>query len=206
MSTEKDKSLIISIVIVFIIVGGLVFVGLSSNPGSTPSTASTTDNTTAQTPDTTADTTNTTASQPTTSPTQTSMDTSSSGALAAGQAFLADNKTKDGVVTLPDGLQYKILTAGTGPMPTKDQTVKVNYEGTLIDGTVFDSSYKRGEPIEFGVTQVIPGWTEVLQLMPVGSTWMVYIPSNLAYGATGQGPIGPNQTLIFKVELIDAHK
>jgi FKBP-type peptidyl-prolyl cis-trans isomerase FklB len=121
----------------------------------------------------------------------------------AGQQYLAANKSKDGVVTLPSGLQYKILTAGTGPKPTASDTVSVNYRGTLIDGTEFDSSYKRGEPATFGVGQVIKGWTEALQLMPVGSKWQLVIPSDLAYGERSPGGgIGPNSTLIFEVELL----
>jgi|WetSurMetagenome_2_1015567.scaffolds.fasta_scaffold05593_4 FKBP-type peptidyl-prolyl cis-trans isomerase FklB len=120
-----------------------------------------------------------------------------------GAAFLAANKTKEGVVTLPDGLQYKILKSGDGPKPTKEQTVKCHYRGTLIDGTEFDSSYKRGEPTEFPVGQVIKGWTEALQLMPMGSKWQLFIPSDLAYGQSGAGQtIGPNATLIFEIELI----
>jgi FKBP-type peptidyl-prolyl cis-trans isomerase FklB len=120
-----------------------------------------------------------------------------------GESFLAANKKKEGVVTLPSGLQYKILKSGDGPKPTKDQTVKCNYRGTLIDGTEFDSSYKRGEPTEFPVGQVIKGWTEALQLMPVGSKWQLFIPSDLAYGPNGAGQmIGPNATLIFEIELI----
>lgn len=120
-----------------------------------------------------------------------------------GETFLAANKTKSGVVTLPSGLQYKVITEGQGKQPTKSDTVTVNYAGTLIDGTEFDSSYKRGEPISFPVGGVIPGWTEALQLMKVGSTWELYIPAELAYGSRGAPPvIGPNQTLIFKVELL----
>lgn len=119
-----------------------------------------------------------------------------------GEAFLALNKSKPGVETLPDGLQYKIIKPGTGESPTGKDTVTVNYEGSLIDGQVFDSSYKRGKPISFKVSEVIPGWTEVLQKMKPGAEWMVYIPSSLAYGERGAGPIGPNQTLIFKIELI----
>jgi len=120
-----------------------------------------------------------------------------------GEAFLAANKGKDGVVTLPDGLQYKILTAGTGPKPASTDSVVCNYRGTLINGTEFDSSYKRGQPATFGVSQVIKGWTEALQLMPVGSKWQLFIPSNLAYGARGAGAeIGPDSTLIFEVELL----
>lgn len=120
-----------------------------------------------------------------------------------GEAFLAANKKKEGVVTLSSGLQYKILKSGDGPKPTKDQTVKCHYRGTLIDGTEFDSSYKRGEPTEFPIGQVIKGWTEALQLMPVGSKWQLFIPSDLAYGPEGRGQtIGPNATLIFDIELI----
>jgi len=120
-----------------------------------------------------------------------------------GEAFLAANKSKDGVVTLPSGLQYKILTAGTGPKPTASDSVKCNYRGTLINGTEFDSSYKRGQPTTFGVGQVIKGWTEALQLMPVGSKWQLFVPANLAYGERGAGAeIGPNSTLIFEVELL----
>ena len=121
-----------------------------------------------------------------------------------GDAFLAANKSKEGVVTLPSGLQYKILTPGTGPKPTASDSVVCNYKGTLINGTEFDSSYKRGEPATFPVTGVIKGWTEALQLMPVGSKWQLVIPSDLAYGPRGTpgGPIGPNATLIFEVELI----
>ena len=120
-----------------------------------------------------------------------------------GEAFLAANKSKDGVVTLPSGLQYKILTAGTGPKPTASDSVKCNYRGTLINGTEFDSSYKRGQPATFGVGQVIKGWTEALQLMPVGSKWQLFVPASLAYGERGAGAeIGPNSTLIFEVELL----
>jgi FKBP-type peptidyl-prolyl cis-trans isomerase len=121
----------------------------------------------------------------------------------AGEDFLAANKTTDGIVTLPSGLQYKILTAGTGPKPTLTDSVVCNYKGTLLDGTEFDSSFKRGQPATFPVGQVIKGWTEALQLMPVGSKWQLFIPSDMAYGPRGSGPtIGPNSTLIFEVELI----
>jgi FKBP-type peptidyl-prolyl cis-trans isomerase FklB len=121
----------------------------------------------------------------------------------AGQGFLAANKSKEGVVTLPSGLQYKILTEGTGTKPTASDTVVCNYRGTLIDGTEFDSSYKRGQPASFPVGQVIKGWTEALELMPVGSKWQLFVPSDLAYGSRGAGPtIGPNATLIFEVELL----
>lgn len=127
--------------------------------------------------------------------------------VSNGQQFLENNKKEQGVVTLPDGLQYKVLKEGTGPKPTANDTVIVHYSGTLINGNEFDSSYKRGQPITFPVRGVIPGWTEALQLMPVGSTWMLYIPSSLAYGANGAPPvIGPNETLIFKVELLGIQK
>ncbi len=121
-----------------------------------------------------------------------------------GGAFLAANKDKEGVVTLPSGLQYKILNAGDGPKPTASDSVVCNYKGTLINGTEFDSSYKRGQPATFGVGQVIKGWTEALQLMPVGSKWQLFIPSSLAYGERGEprGGIEPNATLIFEVELL----
>jgi FKBP-type peptidyl-prolyl cis-trans isomerase FklB len=118
-----------------------------------------------------------------------------------GAAFLAANATKEGVVALPSGLQYKILVAGTGPKPTATDTVVCNYRGTLLDGTEFDSSAKRG-PATFRVGGVIKGWTEALQLMPVGSKWQLFIPPDLAYGDRGQGPGGPNATLIFEVELV----
>lgn len=126
--------------------------------------------------------------------------------IAKGDKFMAENATKEGVVTLPSGLQYKIITQGTGAIPTTESQVKVHYHGTLIDGTVFDSSVDRGEPITFGVTQVIPGWTEALQLMPVGSKWMLYIPYSLAYGDRDGGPIPAYSNLIFEVELIDIEK
>ena len=120
-----------------------------------------------------------------------------------GEAFLAANKSKEGVVALPSGLQYKILAQGTGPKPRASDTVVCNYRGTLINGTEFDSSYKRGQPASFAVNQVIRGWTEALQLMPVGSKWELFIPPNLAYGPRGAGGmIGPNATLIFEVELL----
>lgn len=121
-----------------------------------------------------------------------------------GEAFLAENKTKEGIVTLPSGLQYKILTEGTGPKPAATDTVVCNYKGTLLDNTEFDSSYKRGQPATFPVSGVIKGWTEALQLMPVGSKWQLFIPSELAYGARGGpgGGIGPNATLVFEVELM----
>lgn len=121
----------------------------------------------------------------------------------AGAAFLAENKTKEGVVTLPSGLQYKVLTPGTGPKPTATDTVVCQYKGTLLDGSEFDSSYKRGQPATFAVGRVIKGWTEALQLMPVGSKWQIFIPADLAYGERGAGNvIPPNATLIFEVELV----
>ncbi len=119
-----------------------------------------------------------------------------------GAAFLAANATKPGVVTLPSGLQYKILAPGTGPKPTAADSVVCNYRGTLLDNTEFDSSYKRGQPATFPVTGVIKGWTEALQLMPVGSKWQLFIPADLAYGERAQGPGGPNATLVFEVELV----
>ncbi|KAA2241886.1 FKBP-type peptidyl-prolyl cis-trans isomerase [Chitinophaga agrisoli] len=123
---------------------------------------------------------------------------------AAGDAFLAANKAKPGVTTLPDGLQYLVLKEGTGPKPTANDRVKTHYHGTLIDGTVFDSSVDRGQPITFAVGGVIKGWTEALQLMPVGSKWRLFIPADLAYGDRQQGPkIGPNSTLVFDVELLE---
>jgi FKBP-type peptidyl-prolyl cis-trans isomerase FklB len=125
----------------------------------------------------------------------------------AGTKFLAENKVKPGVVTLPSGLQYEILKAGDGPKPTINDKVKTHYHGTLIDGTVFDSSVDRGEPISFPVSGVIKGWTEALQLMPVGSKWRLFVPSELAYGDRGAGPkIGPGSTLVFDVELLSIEK
>jgi FKBP-type peptidyl-prolyl cis-trans isomerase len=123
---------------------------------------------------------------------------------AAGAAFLAENGQQEGVVTLENGLQYKIIEAGEGAVPGAADTVEVHYRGTLLDGTEFDSSYSRGQSVSFGVSQVIPGWTEALQLMPVGSKWQLFIPAELAYGPAGAGgQIGPNATLIFDVELLD---
>ena len=129
----------------------------------------------------------------------------SEGNLKEGAEFLAANGAKDDVVTTASGLQYKVITAGEGPVPTDDSVVEVHYSGRLLDGTEFDSSIKRGVPAQFGVTQVIAGWTEALQLMPEGSKWELYIPAALAYGPGGTGPIGPNQTLIFEVELLQAN-
>ena len=120
-----------------------------------------------------------------------------------GEVFLAENKKKKGVITLPSGLQYHVITAGTGKIPKATDTVTTHYRGTLIDGTEFDSSYKRGEPASFPVNGVVKGWTEALQLMKVGSKWQLFIPSNLAYGPQGAGQvIGPNATLIFEIELL----
>lgn len=124
-----------------------------------------------------------------------------------GEAFLAKNKKEKGVKTTASGLQYKVLTAGKGKQPTPDDTVTVNYRGTLIDGTEFDSSYKRNQPATFPVKGVIPGWTEALPMMKEGSKWMLYIPANLAYGERNAGQlIGPNSTLIFEVELLSISK
>jgi len=123
--------------------------------------------------------------------------------IKEGDAFLAANKAKEGVVTLPSGLQYKIITEGKGPKPAATDTVVCNYRGTLLNGKEFDSSYKRGQPASFPLNQVIKGWTEGVQLMPTGSKWQFYIPSALAYGTRGAGgDIGPNATLIFDIELI----
>lgn len=127
--------------------------------------------------------------------------------LKAGEAFMKKNAENPKVVTLPSGLQYEVLDEGTGPKPTKSDTVTVNYEGKLLNGKVFDSSYERGQPATFPVNAVILGWQEALPLMKTGATWMLYIPSSLAYGAAGAGEIiGPNETLIFKVNLISVNK
>lgn len=124
--------------------------------------------------------------------------------ILQGKAFLEGNAKRAGVVTLESGLQYEVVTAGSGATPKASDQVKVHYHGMLIDGTVFDSSVNRGEPATFGVTQVISGWVEALQLMPVGSKWNLFIPSNLAYGAQGAGQqIGPHTTLVFEVELLE---
>lgn len=121
----------------------------------------------------------------------------------AGLKFLEENAKKEGVVTLPSGLQYEVLQEGEGAIPTESDRVKCHYHGTLIDGRVFDSSVERGQPAVFGVNQVIRGWVEALQLMPTGSKWRLFVPSDLAYGAQGAGDmIGPNSTLIFDVELL----
>ncbi len=121
-----------------------------------------------------------------------------------GTRFLAENKKRKGVVTLPSGLQYEIIRPGTGSIPKAEDTVVTNYEGTLINGTVFDSSYKRGKPATFPVNGVIRGWTEALQLMKTGAKWKLYIPADLAYGSRSAGPtIGPNSTLVFQIELLE---
>ncbi len=126
---------------------------------------------------------------------------------AAGAKFLEENKKRPGVITLPSGLQYEIITKGTGPMPTATDTVKANYMGALIDGQEFDNSYKRGEPLTIPVGRVISGWTEALQLMPVGSKWKLYIPSDLGYGDRGNGAIPGGAALVFTIELLDiVHK
>ncbi len=125
-------------------------------------------------------------------------------AAEAGEKFLADNANKDGVIVLESGLQYEIITEGSGDKPTAESTISAHYHGTLIDGSVFDSSVERGQPAQFPVNRVIPGWTEALQLMPVGSKWRLYIPHNLAYGAQGSGGrIPPYSALVFDVELLE---
>lgn len=121
----------------------------------------------------------------------------------AAKKFLEENKTKEGVVTLPSGLQYKVLKEGNGPKPKETDNVTVHYKGTLLDGTKFDSSYDRGEPVTFPLNRVIKGWTEALQLMPVGSKWQIFIPPNLAYGKDGNQRIPPNALLQFEVELLE---
>lgn len=124
--------------------------------------------------------------------------------LEEGLAFLAENKTQEGVIELPSGLQYKVITEGEGEIPQANNQVKCHYHGTLVNGTVFDSSVERGQPATFPVNGVIPGWVEALQLMSVGSKWRLFIPSELAYGPNGAGGvIGPNATLIFEVELLE---
>ncbi|MGM0543046.1 MAG: FKBP-type peptidyl-prolyl cis-trans isomerase [Pseudomonadota bacterium] len=121
----------------------------------------------------------------------------------AGEDFLAENAERDDVTVMESGLQYEVLESGDGASPGPQDTVEVNYEGTLLDGTVFDSSFERGESVSFQVNQVIEGWQEALQAMSVGDSWMLYIPADLAYGESGQGPIGPNEVLTFRVELLD---
>lgn len=135
---------------------------------------------------------------------QEQMEITAQSNLEEGNKFLEENKAREGVTTTESGLQYEVLTEGTGAKPTAENQVRVHYHGTLIDGTVFDSSVERGQPAVFGVGQVIPGWTEALQLMPVGSKWKIYLPSNIAYGERGAGgDIGPNSALIFEVELLE---
>ncbi len=123
--------------------------------------------------------------------------------LAAAEAFIDENAQKEDVVTLEDDLQYEVITEGTGAIPQESDTVSVHYHGTFVDGTVFDSSVDRGEPIEFPVTGVIPGWSKVLQMMKTGAKWKVYIPPSLAYGPSGRAGIPPNSLLIFEIELLD---
>jgi FKBP-type peptidyl-prolyl cis-trans isomerase FklB len=138
---------------------------------------------------------------------QTKMSQAAEKNTADGAQFLADNEKRSGVQKTASGLQYEVLTEGTGPKPVATDRVKVHYKGTLIDGTEFDSSYQRGEPAVFPANRVIPGWTEALQLMPVGSKWKLYIPAALGYGAQGAGAaIPPNATLIFEVELLGIEK
>ena len=145
--------------------------------------------------------------EPTTQSNGTQAMSSTIDANAAGDAFLAENKKKEGVVSMPSGLQYKILVPGDGAIPRATDTVTVHYVGTLINGKEFDSSIKRGQPATFPVNGVIQGWVEALQLMKVGSTWELFIPATLAYGARGAPPaIGPNETLIFKVQLLSINK
>ncbi|WP_294481023.1 FKBP-type peptidyl-prolyl cis-trans isomerase [uncultured Bacteroides sp.] len=128
----------------------------------------------------------------------------SAASIEQGKAFLEENKKRAGVVTLPSGLQYEVINEGTGKKPKATDQVRCHYEGTLIDGTLFDSSIQRGEPAVFGVNQVIPGWVEALQLMSEGAKWKLYIPSDLAYGARGAGEmIPPHSTLVFEVELLE---
>jgi FKBP-type peptidyl-prolyl cis-trans isomerase FklB len=124
-------------------------------------------------------------------------------AAGAGLAFLEENAKRDGITVLASGLQYEVLNTGAGAMPTREDTIRAHYHGTLIDGTVFDSSYDRGQPAEFPVGGVIAGWTEALQLMNAGSKWRLYVPSELAYGEQGVGSIPPHSVLVFDVELLD---
>lgn len=175
-----------------------LFSSLAFAQGNTVSTA-TTPSVSATTTTTTVTTAPTTQGTPTMSLAQQN--------LAAGQAFLETNKTQPGVTTLASGLQYKVLEQGSGPKPAKSDMVTVDYEGKLINGQVFDSSYQRGQPATFPVAAVIPGWQEALQLMNAGATWELYIPAQLAYGERGApGAIGPNEALIFKVHLIAVKK
>ncbi len=124
-------------------------------------------------------------------------------ALEAGRAFLAENAMRSGVVTTPSGLQYEVVVAGEGDTPGPTATVLTHYHGTFVNGRIFDSSVQRGAPAQFPVDRVIRGWTEALQMMKVGDKWKVYVPPELAYGERGMGPVGPNETLIFEVELLD---
>ncbi|HLF30484.1 MAG TPA: FKBP-type peptidyl-prolyl cis-trans isomerase [Xanthomonadales bacterium] len=133
---------------------------------------------------------------------ETERQSSAAANAAEGDKFLLENRTKEGVVVTDSGLQYQVVELGTGPKPTATDMVKVHYRGTLLNGDEFDSSYARGEPISFQLDQVIPGWTEGVQLMPVGSKFKFFIPPSLAYGEAGGGPIGPNATLVFDVELL----
>lgn len=137
---------------------------------------------------------------------QAKMQEQSGKSKAEGEKFLSENKTKPGVVTTASGLQYKVITMGKGKKPKATDNVTVHFRGTLIDGTEFQSSYKQGEPVTFPVSGVIPGWTEAIQLMPVGSKWQLFIPSDLAYGNEAKGPIPPGSTLIFEVELLGIKK
>lgn len=125
--------------------------------------------------------------------------------IRAGKEFLEENREKEGVVELENGLQYKILRPGTGPKPKPDSEVTVHYRGALLDGNEFDSSYRRNEPAKLSLNRVIRGWQQALTLMKTGALWEIYIPSELGYGATGQGAIGPGETLVFEVELIEVH-
>lgn len=137
---------------------------------------------------------------------QTARSKKSSGAKKAGEAFLAANKNKPGIITLPSGLQYQVITEGTGPKPTINDQVKCHYTGSFVDGKVFESSYNNGQPITFAVGGVIKGWTEALLLMPVGSKYKLFIPSELGYGDGDNGPIAGGSTLIFEVELLEIAK
>ncbi len=138
---------------------------------------------------------------------QTAQKKKGEAAIEKGKKFLEENAKKPNIKSLPSGLQYEVIKEGNGPKPTLTDKVTTHYHGTLLDGTIFDSSVNRGQPAQFSLNQVIAGWTEALQLMPVGSKWKLYIPSNLAYGERGfSGAIGPNETLIFELELISIDK
>ena len=172
-----------------LLLGVAVLAGCSNNQDATPTGTNITS-------------TATTATPPSAAPAANSSDPKS-----AGEAFLAANSKQAGVITTASGLQYKVIKSGTGASPKASDTVKVNYEGKLIDGTIFDSSIQRGEPASFPVNAVIAGWTEALQLMKVGDKWQLFIPANLAYGPQSPSPaIPPNSTLIFEVELLDIAK